>query len=451
MKLSLLEIALALGLAKPERSFTVTQVSTDSRNIGEGGLFAALKGEKFDGHDFVERIDQSFDDVAFLVERKIEGVRGEQLVCDNVLEALADIAALHVGTLPAKRLAVTGSVGKTTTKEMLAVALSAKYKTQKSIGNRNNELGMPLTAFSADESHEAIIFEMGMRGRGQIDYLARRVCPQIGVITNIGTSHIELLGSRENICAAKMELADHIAENGVLVINGDEPLLLKAAKEKKINFSTFGIENPCDFFAKDITYFEDRTRFTVQTDEGDFVLEIPAAGRHIVYDALAAFAAAAKAGVPMPQICQKLSLYHDGGLRQNIYTENGITFFDDTYNASPESMMAALSVLARFPTRKVAVLADMLELGTHSEKAHRSVGEACQKNGVDLLICYGTDAKYIAEQAQIKNSACFANREEALEHLVKCAKKEDVILFKGSNAMQTGSLLTEFKKRWAQK
>lgn len=451
MKLDLLKIADTLGLAKPAKPFTVTRVTTDSRQVEEGSLFAALKGEKFDGHDFIQNLDASFDNVAFLVERKLEGIRGEQLVCQNVLEALADIAALHIETLSALRLAVTGSVGKTTTKEMLAVALSAKYNTQKSIGNRNNELGMPLTAFSADESHEAIIFEMGMRGRGQIDYLARRVRPQIGLITNIGTSHIEILGSRENICAAKMELCDHITEDGVLIINGDEPLLQEAAKGKKCKIRTFGIDTPCDYLAKNITYFEDKTSFTIQTDTGDFSLEIPAAGRHIVYDALAAFAAAAEAGVPMEDICKKLCLYHDGGLRQNIYTENGITFFDDTYNASPESMAAALSVLSRFPGRKVAVLADMLELGDYSEAGHRQVGEACRTNGVNKLICYGEKAKHIVDAAHLSDSVWVATKEEALRCLIKDAKKEDVILFKGSNAMQTGFVLTEFKKRWAQK
>ena len=214
-------------------------------------LERAIAGERVDGHDFIPTLDTKFQNVMFLCSKKT-GAKHDELVCDDVLRALADVASLHLQSMPAKRVAVTGSVGKTTTKEMIACALSGKYSVQKSLANRNNELGMPLTAFTVDESHGAAIFEMGMRGKGQIDYLARRVRPKVGVITNIGVSHIELLGSRENICAAKMELANYIARDGVLSLNGDEPLLREAAKNVPAKVRFFSIDTAGDYRAENI-------------------------------------------------------------------------------------------------------------------------------------------------------------------------------------------------------
>lgn len=450
MKLSLSKIAAQLNLPIPKEQFDVTNITTDSRRAEEFCLFAALQGERCDGHDFVAQLDMNFDHIAFLVEREIEGVRAPQLVCKNVLEALADIAKLHLDTMPAIRLAVTGSVGKTTTKEMMACTLSAAYNVQKSLGNRNNELGMPLTAFSVTKEHNAVIFEMGMRGLGQIAYLAQRVRPKIGVITNIGTSHIEILGSRENICRAKMELASYIQPDGVLIVNGDEPLLREACDKSPVAVKTFGIDTPCDYQAQDIEYLENRTKFTIVSDEAKTDIDIPSPGRHTVYNALAAFAVAAQLGINGQEIAHQLSLYYDGGLRQNIYNEQGLVFFDDTYNASPESMCAALGVMQRFPNRKIAVLADMLELGDFSKAAHRQVGECCRNSGVDRLICYGEMARHIVEGADMGAGAVWCeNKESALRVLESIVQEDDIILFKGSHAMQTGTVLTEFKKRWA--
>ncbi len=438
-----------MGLRRPVRNMIIRRVVTDSRQVEENTLFAALTGERVDGHDFIPRLDQKFENVMFLTGRNT-GATHPELVCDDVLRALADIAELHLQTMPARRVAVTGSVGKTTTKEMIACVLAGQYKVQKSLANRNNELGMPLTAFTVDEEHGAAIFEMGMRGSGQIRYLARRVRPEVGVITNIGVSHIELLGSRENICKAKMELAEYITGGGVLLLNGDEPLLRQAAKDCPAKVLFFGMETEADYRAVNLTIGTDSIRYTLQTKEGEYPVFLPVGGKHMIYNSLAAFAVGRALEIPPEIILRQLAGYEDGGLRQNIYREGELIIFDDTYNAAPESMQASLGVMGAYPNRKVAVLADMLELGDYSEEAHRKVGQACADTGTDLLICYGNFAPTMAS-AFAGESYAFGDRAAALEQLCRSARAGDIILFKGSHSMQCELLLQEFLKRWKSK
>ena len=448
MKLYAFDIADRLGLRRPHRNTLITKIVTDSREAGENTLFAALVGERADGHDYIPALDEKYESIVFLSSRKM-GAKHTELVCSDVLRALADIAAMYLETLPALRVAVTGSVGKTTTKEMIDCALSGKYRVQKSLANRNNELGMPLTAFSVEREHEVAIFEMGMRGIGQIDYLARRVRPHIGVITNIGVSHIELLGSRENICKAKMELAEHIVHGGLLILNGDEPLLRQAAAGMN-NVRWFGIDEAADYHARDIQITENEVSFTLEHGDRTYHVTLPGSGKHLVYDALSAFAVALELKVPAEVICGQLSAYQDGGLRQRVFREGDLLLFDDTYNAAPESMQAALSVMSVYPNRKIAVLADMLELGDYAEQAHRTVGESCRTNRVDVLIAFGDYAQTMADAFGGKSYVC-KDRAQALEALSEVADKEDIILFKGSHSMQCDVLLQDFIKRWKSK
>ncbi|MBR5782674.1 MAG: UDP-N-acetylmuramoyl-tripeptide--D-alanyl-D-alanine ligase [Clostridia bacterium] len=451
MRLYAFDIADRLGLRRPCRNTLIKKIVTDSRQVEENTLFAALVGERTDGHDYIPDLDKKFQNVIFLTSRQT-GAAHTELVCDDVLAALADIAAMYLDTLPAMRVAVTGSVGKTTTKEMIDCALSGKYRVQKSLANRNNELGMPLTAFSVDDSHEVAIFEMGMRGRGQIDYLARRVRPHVGVITNIGVSHIELLGSRENICKAKMELARYVQSSGVLLLNGDEPLLRTPAREIVAPVKYFAIDSDADYRAENIVIGEKSTKYRLICKKGRFDIAVPGSGKHLVYDSLAAFSVAAELGVEPQVIVQCLQNYEDGGLRQHIYKEADLLIFDDTYNAAPESMQAALSAMAVYPNRKIAVLADILELGDYSVEAHRAVGEACRKNRADILICFGQYASDMAD-GFADRERCFvcADREEALAKLLSVTKQEDIILFKGSRFMQCDALLRVFLERWKSK
>lgn len=448
MKLYAYEIADRLGLHRPIGDFAIERIVTDSRQAGENTLFAAIVGERSDGHDYIPELARKYKNIAFLVTRDIKCGK-PTIVCGDILTALANIAELYLDKLSIRKCAVTGSVGKTSTKEMIACALSAQYKTQKSLANRNNELGMPLTAFSIEPEHEACVFEMGMRGFGQISYLARRVKPNVGVITNIGSSHIELLGSRENICKAKMELADCIAPGGVLLLNGDEPLLRAAAEEARVTTKFFGMERAADYFADTLVTETDRVSFKLHHEGKTYDVTVGEAGRHTAVNALTAIATATEMGVAIEKAIAQMAAFHDGGLRQHIYDENGITYFDDTYNASPESMNAALGVMSAYPNRKIAVLADMLELGEHSIEAHRLVGRYCTEHGVDKLIAYGTYAPQMAEgfDAPTKTVVC-ADRAEALAALAKVARQGDIILFKGSHAMQCDVLLQEFKKGW---
>ncbi len=449
MKLYAFDIADRLGLHRPLRNMEIKNIVTDSRQVEENTLFCALVGEKSDGHDYISELDKKFKNVMFLVSKPIKTVHGT-LLCRDVLTALADIAKLYLETLDCKRVAVTGSVGKTTTKEMIDCTLSAKFRVQKSLANRNNELGMPLTAFSVNEEHQVAIFEMGMRGLGQIDYLARRVKAHIGVITNIGVSHIELLGSRENICKAKMELADHIVAGGVLLINGDEPLLRQAVKEHTVRYATFGIDQPADYYADDIVMDHQSIRYCLHHGQKEYRISLPGSGKHMVYDSLSAFAVANEMGVASEDIIAALATYQDGGLRQHIYEQDGVLIFDDTYNAAPESMQAALGVMSAYPNRKIAVLADMLELGDYAPQAHVKVGESAAQNGVDQLICYGEYAQCIAE-GYGQGAVICKDRAGALEQLLPLVKEKDIILFKGSHSMQCDKLLQEFSKRWKNK
>lgn len=451
MRLTAFDVADRLGLRRPTRNMIIRHVVTDSRQVQENTLFAAIVGERVDGHDFIPALDEKFENVMFLCSKKT-GARHDELICNDVLRALGDVAALHLSMLPAKRIAVTGSVGKTTTKEMIACALAGKYAVQKSLANRNNELGMPLTAFTVDESHGAAIFEMGMRGKGQIDYLARRVRPQVGVITNIGVSHIELLGSRENICAAKMELGNYIASDGVLLLNGDEPLLRAAAKKTPARVRFFGIDSDADYRAKDIVLNEHSVHYTLCCKEGEYSITLPVGGKHMVYNSLVAFAVANELNIPAEITVKQLASYQDGGLRQNIYKEADLVIFDDTYNAAPESMQASLSVMSAYPNRKIAVLADMLELGDYAEQAHREVGQACKETKTDILISFGNFAQTMVNGfGDTDNGYALPDRGAALEKLCEVARTGDIILFKGSHAMQCDVLLQDFIKRWKSK
>ncbi len=445
MRLNVFDIADALGLKRPAENTGIRNIVTDSREAGENTLFAALTGERADGHDFIPALDEKIDSIAFLASRPMN-TRHACLVCGDVLEALGDIAALHLSKLRAKKIAITGSVGKTTTKEMVSYVLEGAFRTQKTLANRNNELGMPLTAFSVTEEHDMAVFEMGMRGFGQIEYLASRVRPDIGVVTNIGTVHMELLGSRENICKAKMELADHIAPGGVMILNGDEPLLRGYARDHGIRPLYFGIDTPADFAAAEIRMDQTGTHYTLSCDGRDFPVYLPVAGRHNVYNSLAAFAVAYTVGEDPDIILARLASFSDGGLRQNIYFENGILYFDDTYNASPEAVRASLDLMKQYPNRKIAVLADMLELGGQAPDLHFGIGEYCRAAGVDEIICYGPLSENTARG--FGGGRWSPDQKGALRALTEVARENDMILFKGSHAMACDKLLSDFKKRW---
>lgn len=419
----------------------VTAVVTDSRKIVSGCLFVALKGEKFDGHDF---IDEAYANgaVGVLSEKVAKVPKGCFIILvSDTLKAFAKIAQGYRSLFHIPVVGVTGSVGKTSTKEYIASVLSQKYETLKTQGNLNNEIGLPSMALQLEKKHEAAVFEMGMSDFGEIERLSTVCRPDIGVITNIGVAHIERLGSREGILQAKLEITAGMPKEGVLVLNGDEPLLF--GKKGKLPFKTvyFGINNKeCDYVAQEIAQTEDGQEFTVSGCEG-MRFAITQKGRHHVYNALCAYVCGILLEVSSED-CQKGLLAYGGQkMRQHIFKAGDKTIIDDTYNANPDSMKAALSVLGGYKAQKIAVLGDMLELGDYSCQGHYDVGKFAKEQSVDYILVKGPQMKACikaASQAGMADERLFSfdSDEPLVDALQKIWQPGAVVLFKGSRGMR---------------
>ena len=430
----------------------ITSVVTDSREARKGSLFVGIVGERMDGNDYAKAALER-GATAVVVNRRIDAP-GEQIVVKDTKDAFIEMAGNYRERFSPKVVAVTGSVGKTTTKEMTAAVLSRFGKTLKNLGNKNNEIGMPETLFSMDGSTELAVLEMGMNGLGDISKLTRAAKPRAAAITCIGVSHLELLGSRENILKAKLEVIEGFSdEHGILVINGDDELLMGARAEIPFETVTFGIDNAdADVAAKDIMMRAQSCEFTIDDrHNGEFQAMIPVAGKHNISDALAAYALATRIGCDPAISAAALSDYEPAGMRQKFVDHNGITVIEDCYNASPDSMRAAINTLAALPVEgiKVAVLGDMLELGAISREAHRSIGMDAAKAGIDILLCYGENMKLCvegAEAADITSAEHFETKEELAEYLAKTVHPGDAVMFKASRAMALEDAIELFYK-----
>ncbi len=440
MNLTLKTIAKATGGTLYGDDSAVFELVTDSRQVKAGCIFAALKGERVDGHDFIKNLD-AIDGVAYLVSKKQDGVKNSQIVVDDVLVAIGKIAREHLDSLNIKKVAITGSVGKTTTKEFIKTVLQTVTKVHYAKGNFNNELGLPLTALGATEEHSVAVLEMGMRGKGQIDYLCNIAKPDVAVITNIGISHIELLGSRENILKAKLEIVDNLDKNGVAVLNGDDDMLITAKTDKKVLW--YGINNKdCDILAKDVV----DNKYTLCVNGNEYPVTLGVLGVHNVYNSLAAIGVGLTLGYDINDILKGVESFTGDGSRQSIYSFNGVTFFDDTYNASPDSMKASMSVFKDLKGDKVLVLANMFELGELTKPAHTGLKDAVISTNPKCVILIGEYMKYLYDVLDIKNKYYCDSNETALEVLKQVVKCGDAVLFKGSNGMNLASLVSEFKK-----
>ena len=421
----------------------ITAITTDSRDICGGALFVAIKGEHFDGNNYLNAAHES-GAVCSLAERVPEGFAGCAIVCESTKIALGKIAKAYKDRIAPLTVAVTGSVGKTTTKEFIYAVLSEKYKTLKTEGNFNSDIGLPMTLLGLSEDDSAAILEMGMSAKGEIEYLSKIASPRIAVITNIGSSHIGLLGSREAIRDAKLEIREGLLKDGTLILNGDEPLL--AGIEGAI-YVSFENEN-AEYYISGIVEGENGTAFdlSVKGNKYESVL-IPTVGEHNVLNAAYAFAVGSAAGLGEFEIRRGLLKYKSADMRQQIYNKGGKVILEDCYNASPESMIAAIKVLsgiaARKGGRKVAVLGDMRELGSYSKEEHRKVGAAVAAYSIDLLFTIGKDAKEIAESAlyfglEKENVYVFEDIDD-VERIGKAIADvtgpSDVILFKASRAV----------------
>lgn len=436
--------------------FDFAGVTTDSRAVKPGELFVALKGENFDGHDYCAKAVE-LGAAGVVVSRDVELPAGVAVFkVEDTLLAYQQIARAYRRSLrKLKVFAITGSNGKTSTKDLLAACLGAKYRVVKTQGNFNNEIGLPKTLLSVTPDTDIAVVEMGMRGLGQIAELCAIAEPDSGLISNVGETHMELLGSMDNIAQAKGEIVDALPEEGFAVLNGDSEYVTRAAGHTRAQVVYFGLGEDCDYRGSDIVTSALGTTFTCteKASGASVQVRLQLIGEHNVYNALSAIAGAACYGVSMAESAGALATARLTGSRQEIIYIGDITFINDAYNASPASMEAALKTLgeakraAAGSARSIAVLADMLELGAISEDAHRRVGRWAVENDVDFVLTYGEQAAYISEEVQRlggRTQHC-SDRQEAADALRQLADAGDIILLKGSNSMHVDKMLELFK------
>ncbi|MBQ8345052.1 MAG: UDP-N-acetylmuramoyl-tripeptide--D-alanyl-D-alanine ligase [Clostridia bacterium] len=435
-------------------------ICTDSRETAEGSLFVALNGERVDGHDYIgaalslgtdcvlcERIPNMLNDRKYVA-----------LVVDDSLRALGELAKAYDRRMNHRKVAITGSVGKTTTKEFVAAVLSQHCRVHKTEGNYNSTIGMPLSMLTSKNETEVSVLEMGMSNFGEIEYLSKIAEPDIAIVTNVGSSHMEYLGTRENICRAKMEIVKGLKQGGTLLLNGDEPLLRRADTEGFVPLYV-GLGAHCDVRATDILYGDGNTVFTIRY--GGKTVErvmIPTLGEHNVYAALFAYAVGVLNGLSDEEICKGLAGFRPVGMRQNIYNIGQVTVIEDCYNASPESMRAAIRVLREVGRQKqgrmTALLGDMYELGEGSGRFHEEVGMDFALNGGSVLFTFGESADMIAGGALlggISTEHIYRNQnirapELSGEMLLHALRAGDVLLVKASRGAAAERVLTYLKE-----
>lgn len=434
--------------------------SKDTRKIKKGDTYIGIKGETFDGSSFWKQALENgaqaviIENVEVTKEEK-EKFKGKIIVkVENTLDALYEIAKYKRSLYDIPVVAITGSVGKTSTKDIVANVVGQKYKTLKTIGNNNNNIGLPFTILRMQDE-EAAVLEMGMNHFGEISLLTSIAKPTICVITNIGTSHIGNLGSRENILKAKLEILEG-SENPTIVINNDNDLLHKWYEENKNtqNILTYGINEKSDLNAEKMTLKPNCSEYECKIDGIKNKIKVPVGGEHFVLNSLCALTVGKALGIENKKIIKGIESFELTKKRMDITTlKNGVKIINDAYNASFESMKASLKVLSEFKeNRKIAVLGDMFELGDFSKELHEKVGHEVVENKIDILICNGGNSKNIVEQAKKDGMNedkiyYFENKKEILETLEKIAKPGDIILFKASNGMKFYELAEEMVKK----
>ncbi len=433
-----------------EDAVPVTAISTDSRKVVPGCLFLPWVGEKFDGHDF---IDMALDKGAAgcLCARLPQDIRPDKfyIKVDDTRLALRALASAYRDKFDIPFVQITGSVGKTTTKEMIAAVLGAKYRTLKTPENFNNDIGTPLTLFGLGPEHEAAVIETGMNHFGEIEYLGALVRPDVAVISNIGDAHIEFLGSREGILKAKCEIFEHLKEGGLVVLNGDDALL----NTVQVPFRTVrcGQSEHCQARITEIAdHGVDGITCTVVTEKDTYALTVPAPGAYMAYSASIAVAVGEELGLSHQEIVRGVASYEPAGSRMRvIHLPEGRILLDDCYNANPQSVTAALEVLAKTECdRRVAVLGDMGELGALTDQAHYNMGALAAMLGIDFVAAIGEKAARIADgTAQSGGEVLhFSTKEEALKTLKEELKPGTAMLVKASHAMHFGALVDALQK-----
>ena len=446
--MSIQQAAKAIG-ANTNAQGTFQEVSTDTRNLPKGCLFVARKGEHLDSHQFIaSALEQG---AAFALAQE-EQYRADDriLYVKSTRQALLDLARCYRSQFDIKVVGVTGSVGKTTTKEMIAAVLSSKYKTLKNEGNLNTEVGLPMTLFRLTPEHQAAVVEMGMDSLGEIEDLTLCAQPDVGVITNVGVSHLEKLGSRENILRAKLEITRGLRNGSPLILCKDNDLL-KTVEIPRLKVLFYGIEDQtADITAQHVQELGRETSFMIHYQGRWFPARIPCLGIHNIYDALAAFGVGISLGLSPAQAAQALADYVPAGMRQRVVEYKGMTFVEDCYNASPDSMEAALHTMEQMACngRKIAVFSDMLELGDIAQESHRQVGLMAAQSGVDVLLAYGPLSKGYLQGAQeggLAQALWFEDRDSLVRHLQEQLKPGDLVWFKASRGMQMERVIEQLR------
>ncbi len=429
----------------------IRTISTSSKNAAFDGCFVALEGEKFDGHDFISEYMQSGR--AAVSQKDIAPPEGKSIIkVADTKKALRDIAKGYRSRFNIPVVGITGSVGKTSTKDMVAEVLSQHYNTHKTEGNFNNEVGLPLSVFRINREHEVSVLEMGMNNKGEISRLSAIANPEVAIITNIGTAHIGNLGSVENILAAKLEILDYLPRHGLVILNGDDPILWNLRGSLPYPAMYYGIDNYfSDIVAQDIVMGNNGSKFSVKINGDEHRVRVNAVGKHHIFNALAAILAGQYYKVPAEKIVNGVAAFKPGNMRQNIYKIKSATIIEDCYNANFDSMKSAIDVLHKLSRTgiSVAVLGDMLELGTFSQETHEKVGQYLAQNEIGVAVTVGQEARHIAAKAKecgVPETHTFDTNAEAAIFLTQYLNQNACILIKASRGMKFEEIAIKIKE-----
>ncbi|EOP76848.1 UDP-N-acetylmuramoyl-tripeptide-D-alanyl-D-alanine ligase [Bacillus cereus VDM006] len=448
------QMVMGAGLAEKYVNETVQGVSIDTRKITTGNLYIPIQGDRFDGHSFVEKAIEN-GAVATLWKKNVQNppVNIPVIFVEDTLEALQTLAKSYRDQLDVKVIGVTGSNGKTSTKDIVTSLLATKFKVQKTEGNFNNHIGLPLTILSLEENTEMAVLEMGMSGRGEIEFLSKLARPNAAIITNIGEAHLLDLGSRDAIAEAKLEIVTGLQDGGVFVYNGDEPLLTNRVPSMNLAAETitFGDARANNYYPTSVTLQATGTYFKMNQDE-NVAFYLPVLGKHNVYNTLASMAIAKYFGVTWEEMKRGLVTLQMTGMRMEIVkTENGLTIINDAYNASPTAMEAAFHLMNGLDgfSKKIVVLGDMLELGNQEVQFHYEVGKLIDPARISYVFTYGRLGAQIAEGAKInfpnERVKAYDNKEELVKNLQAVVDVKDVVLVKASRGMKLEEVITMLK------
>ena len=441
LELNLQEIVKATkgALLKEADVKEIKAVSTDTRKIEEGTMFIALKGENFNGNNYVLEAFNKGAKIAIVDEVKCDlNELKEDVVLikvQNTGRALMDLAKFYREKLGLKVVGITGSAGKNSTKDLVAAVLSDKYKVFKTKGNFNNEIGLPLMILELDSTYDVAILEMGMRGLGQIKELAEIASPDLGIITNIGISHIEILKTRENILKAKMEIATFFDKNNTLVVCGNDDFL-GALPEAKYKIVKTGVGENFKIGAKNIALEELSSKFTVYDGEKEeeFSLDMP--GEHNISNLMLGIAIAKELGVSFEEMKRGLKNIEATSMRLELIKKDGFSILNDCYNSSPVAVKSAIDVMKNIEgKRRIAVLGTMRELGHKSEEAHEEIGKYAKENGIEKVLCFGDFSENIKE-GYGEGCTVYENKEELIKDLLNIICEGDIILVKASRSLK---------------